>query len=103
MGQSREIFKLFFFHRISPPRPPITTLNKKDSGKFAEISEFQIANDTAESWLSSVIDTAPLNQWKLIFVSDLVPWLSGVIDYAESKLTGITDTAESAKTQLSQF
>ncbi len=67
----------------------------------------------------------PLSQQKLIFVYDLVPWLSsvtdttesklssvidtaesklsGVIDTAESKLSSVINTAESAKTPLNQF
>ncbi len=37
----------------------------------------------------------PLSQWKLIFVYDLVLWLSSVTDTAESKLSDVIDTAES--------
>ncbi len=37
----------------------------------------------------------PLSQRKSIFAYELAPWLSGVIDTAESKLRGVTYTAES--------
>ncbi len=55
-----------------------------------------------------------LSQWQVNFVHDLAPWFSSVIDIAKSnlgsvndtaelKLSGIIETAESAKTLLSQF
>ncbi len=76
-GQSHEIFEHLFLHQTSPPRPLIHTLKNsfEKSCHFAKIVEFQIANDTAESWLSGVNGT-PLSH-------DLV--VPGVIDTAESK------------------
>jgi hypothetical protein len=62
-----------------------------------EISEFQIADDAAESRLrwNLRVSMTPLSRWKLNFVNDLVPWLSSVIDIAEMKLSGVIDIVES--------
>ncbi len=56
----------------------------KNGGELADIFEFQVADDAAESRLSSVNDTAESK-------------LSGVIDNAKSKLRGVIDTAELGK------
>jgi hypothetical protein len=55
---------------------------------------------------NSAVSLTPLCQLKLNFEHDLVPWRSGVIDSAESKLTGIitplSRNLAGTMTQLSQ-
>jgi hypothetical protein len=69
-----------FFQQTSLPRPLQNIF--ENGGDFAEIFEFKIADDAAESWLSGVTGTTESK-------------LSVVID--KSKLSGFFDTAESVK------
>jgi hypothetical protein len=52
---------------------------QKNGGEYAEIFEFQIANDAAKSGLSTVSSTTRSK-------------LSGFIDTANSKLSSVVDT-----------
>ncbi len=65
------------------------------------MSEFQIADGAAETWLSGVNGTAEL---KLNGVNDTVESVKITFVYDRApRLCGVIDTAESAQTLLSQF
>ncbi len=53
----------------------------------------KVAN--SQRYLSFKLSMTPQCPWKLIFVYDLAPWLSAVLDTAESKLSSVLDTTES--------
>ncbi len=111
--QSHEISNSSFSHQTSPRLLFHDLKYLPKLWQFAKIYEFQIADDAADTWLSGVSGTAKsklsaitaksklsgvidtLSQWKLYFAYDLVPWLSSVIDTAESKPSIVMDTAES--------
>ncbi len=86
----RSIFVLFFFYSWK-------------SITFTGIFSIRFAKNTIESWLSGAIDSALLSRWKKKkknLVSDLAPWLSGVIDSAEPYLSSVIDTAGTAGVEL---
>ncbi len=104
-GQSHEICYLRFLSNISPEaydsHPKIVSKRVANLSRYSSFKspKTPLSHDSAVllTLLSQIweVSMTPQSQWKLIFLYDLTPWLSGVTDTPESKLSGAIDTAES--------
>ncbi len=107
--QSHEIFDLWFFSsnvshsfsktaakspRYSSFKLPMMSLSHDSAVSMAPLSQISAVSLTPLRQNLAVPLTL-LSQLKLTFIYDLAPWLYGVVDTAESKLSDVIDTAES--------
>ncbi len=84
------------WHQTSPPWLLILTLKYSDKQQVAHFL-FHIAEDTVESWHSSVVDTTEtsLCHWHCYVNRIETPPSSRVVDTAESRLSSVICTIES--------